>query len=159
MLLFRSSSFFYSSDIILHIIFYIFGNNCMLFLRYKKNWILNSYALHHCRASLHSGSIPCSFFSVSQNFCSSVKYLSKMKTLLNPKVAMPSGYWQRRSVSIPLLHFCSFFTRFSYDKHRNNTRSAVIRNDDASFFVSAVCTLRSTAFSSDRLTLLTAFYL
>lgn len=31
---------------------------------------------------------PCSFFSVSQNFCSSVKYLSRMNTLLSPSVAM-----------------------------------------------------------------------
>lgn len=31
---------------------------------------------------------PCSFFSVSQNFCSSVKYLSRMNTLERPSVAM-----------------------------------------------------------------------
>lgn len=31
---------------------------------------------------------PCSFFSVSQNFCSSVKYLSKMNTFESPSVAI-----------------------------------------------------------------------
>lgn len=32
--------------------------------------------------------LPCSFFSVSQNFCNSVKYLSNMKTFERPKVAI-----------------------------------------------------------------------
>ncbi|KAJ3663771.1 hypothetical protein Zmor_007998 [Zophobas morio] len=35
-----------------------------------------------------SSNTPWSFFSVSQNFCSSVKYLSKMNTLERPSVAI-----------------------------------------------------------------------
>lgn len=34
---------------------------------------------------------PCSFFSVSQNFCNSVKYLSRINTLDKPSVAMSCG--------------------------------------------------------------------
>lgn len=40
-------------------------------------------------SNLKSWPSPCNFFSVSQNFCSSVKYLSKMNTLDSPSVAMP----------------------------------------------------------------------
>lgn len=32
--------------------------------------------------------LPCNFFSVSQNFCNSVKYLSRMKTFERPNVAI-----------------------------------------------------------------------
>lgn len=39
--------------------------------------------------------IPCSFFSVSQNFCSSVKYLSNMKTLERPRVAISGALGAR----------------------------------------------------------------
>lgn len=52
-----------------------------------------------CTASFEDDA-SCSFLSVSQNFCSSVKYLSKMNTLDNPKVVIstprkrcdPAGY-------------------------------------------------------------------
>lgn len=45
---------------------------------------------------------PCSFFSVSQNFCSSVKYLSRMNTLERPSVAMAGGAQASHSAAAPL---------------------------------------------------------
>lgn len=44
---------------------------------------------------------PCSFFSVSQNFCSSVKYLSSMNTLERPSVAMAGGALASHSAAAP----------------------------------------------------------
>lgn len=41
-----------------------------------------------CRPVQRFSTLPCSFFSVSQNFCSSVKYLSRMKTFERPRVPM-----------------------------------------------------------------------
>ncbi len=55
---------------------------------------LNQYKQQYCRFScrkqqqkmFRNVKSPCSRFSVSQNFCSSLKYLSSMKTLLVPIV-------------------------------------------------------------------------
>lgn len=48
------------------------------------------------------GRSPCSFFSVSQNRCSSVKYLSRMNTLERPSVAMAGGALASQSAAAPL---------------------------------------------------------
>lgn len=52
--------------------------------------------------SADSARSPCSFFSVSQNFCSSVKYLSRMNTLERPSVAMAGGAQASHSAAAPL---------------------------------------------------------
>lgn len=49
--------------------------------------------------------LPCSFFSVSQNFCNSVKYLSSINTLERPRVAMFWKYWKNSFFSFFLLNF------------------------------------------------------
>lgn len=54
---------------------------------------------------------PCSFFSVSQNFCSSVKYLSRMNTLERPSVAMAGGALASHSAAAPLRPDCGDLSR------------------------------------------------
>lgn len=74
--------------------------------------------------------IPCSFFSVSQNFCSSVKYLSSMKTLERPRVAI-SGTWRTISSRIFLTgnslldSIERMFLRAQRDAHRTSRGTRV----------------------------------
>lgn len=53
----------------------------------QKTWTTNLKFPSLDRLGILSN-LPCSFFSVSQNFCNSVKYLSSMKTFDRPNVAI-----------------------------------------------------------------------
>lgn len=68
--------------------YYCFGQKTAIFKR-KHNQ--HKTEPHKGKQNEHT---PWSFFSVSQNFCSSVKYLSNMNTLERPRVAILKGQEQ-----------------------------------------------------------------
>lgn len=80
--------------------------------------------------------LPCNFFSVSQYFCNSVKYLSKMNTFDKPRVAivLEINRFRRWFVSRPFFSSFNLFV-FLFDKIQENFTSIFDFNDFVSLFL------------------------